>query len=439
MSERWPSPTDPIAFESLCADLWGAIWGRAAHKNGRNGQPQAGVDIYGKHGDDWIGIQCKQKDQLLRSKLTVTELAQEAAAARHFVPPLRRFIIATTGPSEVAVQKAARNLTDEHSRQGLFEVEVWSWSDIWSELNRRPGLLQAVGPIYWPRLFSVATEQRNQEQTDQILRAIQSPLLPCGLFLTFRIEASDEDLRRVYSDQPGFHGLPLQSAPTDGRHFLRDRYVDVRNGTVEAAGLVRLERPGYNDFHRNVKHTISRFDPSRCEKPISENEPLFCQPQVTLDFYREGRPPSIDTQPTLVLKSDINSVRLVASYAFDNTVLVDHEFPQLSVSPPDATGFSITSLRGSFIRLRLEFFFIKAIAWLPEQSWPQLHNLHILLGSRRHALTFSLDDLVGQSTRLNPNPIAKGPDVVMPQVVFECEIDAERFEKQVVNIVENVG
>jgi hypothetical protein len=130
MSERWPSPTDPIAFESLCADLWGSIWGQVAHKNGRNGQPQAGVDIYGRYGDNWIGIQCKQKDELLRSKLTLKELAEEVAAARHFVPPLRRFIIATTGPSEVAVQEAARRLTEEHNRQGLFEVEVWSWTDI---------------------------------------------------------------------------------------------------------------------------------------------------------------------------------------------------------------------------------------------------------------------------------------------------------------------
>ncbi len=140
-----------------------------------------------------------------------------------------------------------------------------------------------------------------------------------------------------------------------------------------------------------------------------------------------------------MLKSDLNSVRLVASYAFDNTVLVDHEFPQLSVSPPDATGFSLSSLRGSFIRLVLDFFFIKPIAWLPKQSWPQLHNLQLLPGSRRHAVTFSLDDLVEQSTRLNPNPIAKGPGVAMPQIIFEREIDPERFEEQVLNIVENRG
>src|SRR5271170_2873771 len=292
MSERWPSPTDPVAFESLCADLWGAIWGQTAQKNGRNGQPQAGVDIYGKHGDDWIGIQCKQKDELLRSKLTLTELAAEVAAARRFVPPLKQFILATTGPADVAIQKEARRLSEDHTRQGLFEVEVWSWTDIWAELNRRPGLLQVIGPIYWPRLFFVATEKSSQDQTEQILQAIQSPLLPCGLFLTLKIEATDEDLARVYGDQAGFHCLPSPLAPTDGRHFFRDCYVDARNGMVEAAGFFRLKRPGYNTLHRNVNHTVSRFNPALCKRPLSENEPLFLTPHVTLDVHRGGRPRS---------------------------------------------------------------------------------------------------------------------------------------------------
>ena len=99
------------------------------------------------------------------------------------------------------------------------------------------------------------------------------------------------------------------------------------------------------------------------------------------------------------------------------------------MSPSDATGFSITGLRNSFIRLTLDFLYIKSIACLPEESWPQLHNLQLLLfGSRRHLLTFSLDDLRDQVTRINPSPIARG-DVVMPQIIFEREIDPERFEK----------
>jgi hypothetical protein len=56
-----------------------------------------------------------------------------------------------------------------------------------------------------------------------------------------------------------------------------------------------------------------------------------------------------------------------------------------------------------------------------------------LLGSRRHALTFSLDDLGKQITRVNPNPIIRG-DAVMPQIVFECDIEPEKFEQHLVSV-----
>src|ERR1700676_2598167 len=69
--ERWDPPNDPTAFESLCLELWRDIWNDPnAQKNGRSGQPQAGVDVFGQHDGKWAGVQCKQKDGLLWSKVT---------------------------------------------------------------------------------------------------------------------------------------------------------------------------------------------------------------------------------------------------------------------------------------------------------------------------------------------------------------------------------
>src|SRR5437588_8975676 len=100
--ERWDPPNDPTAFESLCLDLWKEIWNGQAQKNGRTGQPQAGVDIFGQHQGKWVGVQCKQKDGLLRRRVTITELEQEVAAAKLFTPPLSTFILATTRPRDAA-------------------------------------------------------------------------------------------------------------------------------------------------------------------------------------------------------------------------------------------------------------------------------------------------------------------------------------------------
>ena len=65
-SEWWPPPNEPAAFESLCLDLWREIWNDpGAQKNGRSGQAQAGVDVFGVHSGRQMGVQCKQKDGLL--------------------------------------------------------------------------------------------------------------------------------------------------------------------------------------------------------------------------------------------------------------------------------------------------------------------------------------------------------------------------------------
>ncbi|MDB6122232.1 MAG: Tetratricopeptide domain protein [Pedosphaera sp.] len=160
--EMWPPPNDPDAFESLCLDLWKEIWNDpGAQKNGRSGQSQAGVDVFGMRDGQQVGIQCKQKNGLLRTKVTATELEQEVKAAKDFRPKLITFILATTGERDAHVQECARRLSVEHRNSGLFSVEVWSWKDIWSEVYQREELLKRIGPIYWPRLAPRSTKGRN--------------------------------------------------------------------------------------------------------------------------------------------------------------------------------------------------------------------------------------------------------------------------------------
>jgi WD40 repeat protein len=158
--ERLPPPNEPAAFESLCLDLWKDIWGDpGAQKNGRSGQPQAGVDVYGQKDGKWVGVQCKQKNGLLRTKVTIRELDAEVKKAWQFKTPLSVFILATTGPTDTKVQQRARELTEENRANGLFTVEVWSWDKIWHEIYGREELLRRVGPVYWPRQWYLV-EQR---------------------------------------------------------------------------------------------------------------------------------------------------------------------------------------------------------------------------------------------------------------------------------------
>src|SRR6202166_5454095 len=119
--ERWQPPNDPSAFESLGFDLWRKIWhDPGPQKSGRTAQPQAGVDVFGQPQGKWAGVQSKQKDGLLRSKVTIKELEAQVEAAKEFKPPLANFILATTGPRDAKGQGRARRSPEKHNKEGLF-------------------------------------------------------------------------------------------------------------------------------------------------------------------------------------------------------------------------------------------------------------------------------------------------------------------------------
>ena len=66
-------PSNWQDFESLCKKLWGEIWNcPEIKKNGRSGQIQLGVDIYGVPAGKsrYCGIQCKAKDEDINARLT---------------------------------------------------------------------------------------------------------------------------------------------------------------------------------------------------------------------------------------------------------------------------------------------------------------------------------------------------------------------------------
>ena len=108
-------------LENLVKDLFRAEWRDFhAQRHGRQGQAQQGVDVFAQPSSvpGWAGVQCKNKDLLIRAKLTVKELRDEVRKARSFQPPLGQFIIATTAARDARLQLEARRITDRHSRRG---------------------------------------------------------------------------------------------------------------------------------------------------------------------------------------------------------------------------------------------------------------------------------------------------------------------------------
>ncbi len=121
-------------FESLCKKLWGEIWecSDSIKKNGRNGQAQHGVDVYGipKGENNYYGIQCKGKDEYTHSQLTKDEIDVEIDKAKKFKPSLKKLIFATTANKDAEIEEYVRIKNLTNIKEGLFEIDIFSWEDI---------------------------------------------------------------------------------------------------------------------------------------------------------------------------------------------------------------------------------------------------------------------------------------------------------------------
>jgi hypothetical protein len=116
----------------------------------RSGQRQRGIDIFGRpnQGESWEGVQVKGKNGYFGERVTEMELRGEAVKAKEFRPPIKNFILVTSGQRDASIQEVARQLTEEHMSQGLFSVNVWGWEDIEERLPRFPEVIRELYPQY---------------------------------------------------------------------------------------------------------------------------------------------------------------------------------------------------------------------------------------------------------------------------------------------------
>lgn len=134
MKKTIQKPENWQDFETLCKQLWGEVWRipMKIKKNGRNGQPQAGVDVYGvpKGEMNYWGIQCKGKDDYANAKLTEKEIDKEIIKAQSFKPDLAVFIFATTMNKDSSIEEYVRIKDLESRQKGGFEILLFCWEDI---------------------------------------------------------------------------------------------------------------------------------------------------------------------------------------------------------------------------------------------------------------------------------------------------------------------
>lgn len=135
-------------FERLTHDYAKLQWkDDYVERNGRQGQSQAGVDVFGYNhsANESTGIQCKKRilkhDGITNTPsntLTTKEIDKEIKSATKFQPTLDRYIIATTGPRDANLQKHVREINQSTSS---FKVSLMFWDDFVEFLNNNPKLM----------------------------------------------------------------------------------------------------------------------------------------------------------------------------------------------------------------------------------------------------------------------------------------------------------
>src|SRR6516225_6221186 len=245
-----PSPKNWQDFENMCFDLYSRLWKtNGAEMHGRHGQPQAGVDVFGTdnyEGGRFTGVQCKGKDQDYGGALSEDELRAEIKKAETFVPPLNVFVIATTAPNDVKIQKIARTISKQRTEKGLFEVRVQGWDTLQRLITNHREVLTLHFPDFAPldileQLKSGFSISENQgEQVLTLLAHIKGRITAIA---PERVDASDPLQARIMD----------ASKLTDAGSahvalVMLQRIEQEQAGKISARNLYRL-RSGFGFAH----------------------------------------------------------------------------------------------------------------------------------------------------------------------------------------------
>ncbi|WP_461788068.1 hypothetical protein [Pedobacter sp.] len=142
MKKTLRKPENWQDFETLCKKLWGEIFciPNNIKKNGRLGQMQNGVDVYGipKGENSYWGIQAKGKDDYSDARLKNSEIIIEIEKAKKFQPTISVYIIASTANKDVEIEEFVRLKDIENRASGSFEILLYCWEDIVDLIEENP-------------------------------------------------------------------------------------------------------------------------------------------------------------------------------------------------------------------------------------------------------------------------------------------------------------
>lgn len=316
-------PKDWGPFEDLCHALFKRVWrDPLAQKNGRRGQAQHGVDVFGSENGDrrsYRGVQCKGKESNYGSEAELAEVLKEIAKAEKFSPPLEKWIFATTAPTDAKLQKHARELSIERQTKGLFSVDVLGWEEIQALLVDAPDVIAEFYPEHADHLSEVidalralpSLESKLQKLVDTVDEKLSGATNLHGSAVWEKVTfGGDRGLG------PALMGYPL--GPTDAAACPRLTEVDTVLAQLRLAYSARLigePGAGKSICSYQVANDLAAdgYEVFRLRDPESENIVLETAPQGRRRLYLIDDAHLLKSHTLCRIENQSDSTRLVIS------------------------------------------------------------------------------------------------------------------------------
>lgn len=245
IDKQIPPPKSWEKFEDLTRALFAAVWKwPLTQKNGRSGQNQHGVDVFGTlEAGKTFGVQCKGKNQNYGAKASITEFDTELAKAEKFNPTLGHWTFATTASNDAPLQEHARLVSERRVKEGKFPVDVIGWETIQAMLSNHQEVAEEFYSEYAGDLPQIMAALRalpkaaEINQLRQSLMALVPPSAPANLTEESSVwaEVKFETARDLGS---ALMGRPLGPADVAACPTLPE--VGLLIADLERAGSARL-------------------------------------------------------------------------------------------------------------------------------------------------------------------------------------------------------
>jgi cellulose biosynthesis protein BcsQ len=113
-----------------------------AQRNGRPGQRQHGVDIFGTHRGRRVVAQCR-----LVQRVRVQEIEEVVKQAKWFEPTPSKLYFVVSLPRDARLQGQVRLLNERRRSEKKFEVGLLFAEDVYADLASDPGLVRKYGHL----------------------------------------------------------------------------------------------------------------------------------------------------------------------------------------------------------------------------------------------------------------------------------------------------